>query len=385
MGNSPIVSIVVVSFRCLPLLRLMLTSLHKSLEGIDNEVFVVDNASSDGTVECLREHFGWVTTIASDENIGFSKANNIALKRCRGKVVILLNPDTVIPKTFVSDVVSYFEANPQSGAIGVQMTNGNGKFLKESKRGYTDVRTSFYKITGLWRVCPKSAVVNAYYAGNVRRDDSAEVPILSGACMAFTHELLDKVGYFDEEYFMYGEDIDLSWRMHCKSLGNRYLGNINIVHFKGMSTPRHLKYIRAFYEAMKKFACKYEFPKRSWAVNAFVLMGINVGFWIGCVKCVILRVKDKLNKDVKPQSVTFVSKSASNGEAFVLKNKDINVYLASDLTKVKREVKHVVFDIDDDINASIEFMKVNKCRYKYSFYSSEEDLVVSNSCHNNKI
>lgn len=376
MDKRPEVSVIIVSYNCLPVLRLMLTSLRISLEGIDGEVFVVDNASSDGTSEYLKEHYDWITTIASTDNNGFSKANNMALSQCRGKVVLLLNPDTIISRTFVREIISHFEQHPESGAVGVQMVNGRGLYLRESKRGYTDVQTSFYKITGLWRFFRKSSKVNAYYMGHVDRDIDAKVPILSGACMAFTHELLDKVGMFDESYFMYGEDIDLSWRMNMASEGNMYLGTKTILHFKGMSTPRKLKYILAFYKAMELFARRYEFPKHNWFVNGVVLLGIKMGCLLGCLKCILLRIKDKFAKEYKPKKVTFVSTSSINRDAFALKNKDIVVYLTDDISHIDAEVKHVVFDVEEDLNKALGFMRQHGKQHLYAFYSKSEDLIV---------
>lgn len=377
MDKKPSISVIIISYKCLSVLRIMLTSLRASLEDIDNEVIVVDNASLDGTAEHLQEHFSWVKVIASDENLGFSKANNIAIRQCRGDIVLLLNPDTIVPKSFVREVINHFETHPKSGAIGVQMTNSEGYFLKESKRGYTDIRTSFFKITGLWKFFPKSKVINAYYVGDVDRNEIAKVPILSGACMAFSRELMQQVGLLDEGYFMYGEDIDLSWRMHCASDGNTYIGTLNIIHFKGMSTPRHLRYIHAFYFAMKRFARKYEYPKHNKIINSIVSLGINMAFCLGCIKCILLKIKDNLTCEKKPNAVTFISDNEQNKEAFVLKNRDLTVFLTHDMSEVKREVKHIVFDVESDINMAIAYMKANKGRHKYSFYSRPEDVILS--------
>ena len=377
MDKRPDVSVIIVSYNSLPVLLVMLASLRRSLVGINSEVCVVDNASSDGTVEYLREHYSWVRIFASKENSGFSKANNMAFKQSSGKVVLVLNPDTIIPHTFVRDILAYFEQNPDSGAVGVQMINGYGKYLRESKRGYTGISASFFKLSGLWRIFQKSARINEYYLGHIDRDVDVQVPILVGACMAFTRQLLDKVGGFDESYFMYGEDNDLSWRMHQASTGNMYLGSLNILHFKGMSTPRKLKYVRALYRAMELFARKYEFPKHCWFVNMVVYVGIKVGCLLGYMKCAVLKVKDKIKKKEKPKKLVFVSSSKANRDAFVLKNKDIVVLLTEDIKSIGSDIRCVVFDVEGDINLFLDFMKRNETRYLYGFYSASDDVMVS--------
>ena len=159
------------------------------------------------------------------------------------------------------------------------MTNGLGLFLKESKRGYPGLATSFFKLSRLWRLSPHSATLNAYYIGDKGEFDVCHAPNLSGACMAFSHELLDKVGGFDPEFFMYCEDTDLSWRMEKASeKGDFYRGDISILHFKGQSTLRGKKYIWYFYQSMLRFARKHEYPNHNALVNWITKIGIGVAY-----------------------------------------------------------------------------------------------------------
>ena len=382
--KSTDISVVIVSYKCLNVLRIALDAVRRSMEGLNVDVWVVDNASEDGTTEYLRTHYDWVNVVDAGGNLGFSKANNIALERCKGRVVLVLNPDTIMPVHFLKSVIEHFDKEPDCGAIGVQMTNGYGEYLKESKRGYPDVATSFFKLTGLWHLAPKSATLNSYYVGHLGKDETGEAAILSGACFAFTRELMEKVGVFDPIYFMYGEDIDLTWRMNIASRGNKYRGDLKIVHFKGVSTPRKMKYIYSFYDAMLLFSRRYEREKHNLVVNAVVALGVWVGFVMAAIKCVVLRTIESYDKAKDICRVGLVS----HGEAsdFASCGKYLVEPITMDDVWKGRCDKYdaVVFDTDtEDIDDMISAMQENAGRFLYGFYSSVEGLCVvfqKNTC-----
>jgi O-antigen biosynthesis protein len=177
------------------------------------EVYVVDNNSVDGSIEMVAEKFPWVKLIANKDNTGFSKANNQAMRVAQGEYVLLLNPDTVIEEDTLVKIVDFMDQHPEAGGLGVKMVDGKGKFLPESKRGLPTPETSFYKIFGVSRLFPKSKKFNRYHLGNLDNDSTHEIEILSGAFMMMRKKALDQVGLLDEAFFMYGEDIDLSWRI----------------------------------------------------------------------------------------------------------------------------------------------------------------------------
>lgn len=373
------ISVVIVSYKCLPVLRMTLVSLRKAMTDLLVDVYLVDNASHDGTVEYVKEHFPWVELIESKENLGFSRANNLALDVCRGKVILVLNPDTIVPHDFLHNIVEHFESNPKCGAMGVQMTNGRGEYLKESKRGYPKISTSFYKLSRLWHLFPKSATINAYYIGNCDKDSICQAPILSGACVAFTAESFEKVGNFDSMYFMYGEDIDLSWRYNQATSGNVYRGDLNIIHFKGISTPRKTKYIYYFYDAMVRFAQKYEYPKHNSFTNFFVTIGIRVGFFVATLRCLFSRAFDKQRRETKISHVAYVVANENEVSTFsqALSNSKIDVKTVgfNDLSTLSpKQFDAVIFDIDANLNMIINFMKQHKCQSLYGFYSKDENL-----------
>ncbi|MCQ2229594.1 MAG: glycosyltransferase family 2 protein [Bacteroidales bacterium] len=373
-NNATDISVVIVSYKCLDVLRMSLDTLRLSMEGLSCDVYVVDNASEDGTVAFLREHYGWVTVIDNHENVGFSQANNIALAQCRGRVVLILNPDTIVPRIFFKEIVGHFATYPRSGAVGVQMTNGRGVFLKESKRGYPDIKTSLFKLTGLWRLFPSSPFFNNYYVGQHPKTSVCKAPVLSGACMAFLHTTMDEVGVFDPSYFMYGEDIDLSWRMNEASEdGNYYRGDLNMIHFKGISTPRRMKYIYSFYDAMILFARKYENPKHNVVTNALVALGVRAGFLVAAVKCVLLRAIERKQKPATISRVAFASCNKEHQIDFAgrMTGGQVDVVDANDISALDASIYDaVVFDIDEDIEAFIEYMKRQSNRSLFGFYSS---------------
>ena len=221
-------------------------------------MFVVDNDSVDGTCAVVKEKFPWVSLIENKENTGFSVANNQAIKISKGEYVLLLNPDTVVSENTFVDCIEYSDANPKLGGIGIPMFDGSGTYLPESKRGIPTPWASMCRISGLYRLAPKSKKLNSYYAGHLKRDETAQTEILSGAFMWMRAETLKEVGVLDEQFFMYGEDIDLSWRIIKGGWENHYFAGTQIIHYKGESTKKgSLNYVSVFYKAMLIFAEKH--------------------------------------------------------------------------------------------------------------------------------
>lgn len=251
-------SVIIVNYNVKYFLEQCLQSVFQAAEGIDTEVWVVDNNSVDGSVQMLREKFPLIHLIANSDNPGFAKANNQALRQCTGDYLLLLNPDTLVQRDTFSTCIDFFEKNPDCGGLSVKMVNGDGIYLKESKRGFPSPATSFYKISGLIKLFPHHRKVGAYYMGHL--DDNAvnEVDILPGAFLMLRRETMQQTGLLDESYFMYGEDIDFSWRIKLAGYKNYYLPTTRILHYKGESTRKaSMNYVYTFYNAMAIFARKY--------------------------------------------------------------------------------------------------------------------------------
>ncbi|HUH73484.1 MAG TPA: glycosyltransferase [Chitinophagales bacterium] len=251
-------SVVIVNYNVKYFLHQALNSIYKSEVNFDYDVFVVDNASVDGSAEMVEQIFPQVKLIASPDNLGFSKGNNLAIRKSTAQYVLLLNPDTIIREDTLQQVVNFMEAHPEAGALGVKMYDGQGQFLPESKRGFPSPKVAFYKMSGLSKLFPKSKTYGEYHLGYLDDNEIHEVDVLSGAFMLLRKNVLDQVGLLDEDYFMYGEDIDLSYRIQKAGYKNYYFPNAPIIHFKGESTKKgSLNYVRVFYQAMIIFARKH--------------------------------------------------------------------------------------------------------------------------------
>ena len=257
-------SIVIVNYNVKYFLKQCLSSVYGSDcrladgEGLELDVWVVDNDSVDGSVEMVRNEFPQVHVVANHDNVGFARANNQALSACDGDLMLLLNPDTVVERDTFVKCADYFAGHPDCGALCVKMVDGEGRYLKESKRGFPSPEASFYKISGLIRIFPHSRRFAAYYMGHLPDDEDNDIEIMPGAFLMFRREVYSQIGGLDESYFMYGEDIDFSWRIHLAGWKNHYLPQARIVHYKGESTKKgSMNYVYTFYNAMVIFVKKY--------------------------------------------------------------------------------------------------------------------------------
>ncbi len=251
-------SIVIVNYNVRYFLEQCLQSVFRSGQYLDMEVFVVDNNSVDGSVDMVATKFPQVKLIANKENVGFSRANNQAIALATGRYILLLNPDTVLEDDTLPKVISFMDSHPDAGGLGVKMLDGRGKFLPESKRGLPTPSVAFYKIFGLSALFPKSRVFGKYHMGYLDNESIHQVDVLSGAFMLIRKETLDATGFLDESFFMYGEDIDLSYRITQAGYKNYYYPDTRIIHYKGESTKKSsINYVFVFYRAMVIFARKH--------------------------------------------------------------------------------------------------------------------------------
>jgi GT2 family glycosyltransferase len=250
-------SVIIVSYNVKEFLKRCLDSVLVASENISCEIFVVDNDSEDGSVGMIKESYPSVKLIANTENRGFSVANNQAIRVAGGRFVLLLNPDTIVgPDTF-SKCIDFMNRNEDAGALGVKMMNGEGTFLRESKRSFPRTGTAFFKSFGLANLLRHSAFFNRYYLPMIDNNETSPTEVISGAFMFLRRETLDRSGLFDEDFFMYGEDIDLSYRLLKTGFKNYYFPEASIIHFKGKCTPRNgFKDIKHFYNAMRIYVRK---------------------------------------------------------------------------------------------------------------------------------
>ena len=284
-------SVVIVNYNVEHFLEQCLLSVRKAMQTVSGEVFVVDNSSIDGSVKMVREKFPEVKLIVNKQNLGFSKANNQAMRLAKGEYILLLNPDTVVENDTFTKVMAFMESHPDAGGLGVKMVDGSGNFLPESKRGLPTPAAAFYKMFGISKIFPGSKRFSKYHLGYLSQDETHEVDILAGAFMLMRKRVLDKTGLLDESFFMYGEDIDLSYRIIKAGYKNYYFPETRIIHYKGESTKKSsVNYVIVFYKAMVIFARKH-FTRK----NARLLTNlINIAIYFRAFIAILSRLISQL-------------------------------------------------------------------------------------------
>lgn len=286
-------SVIIVSYNVAPFLLQCLDSLSAALSGIESEVYVVDNHSRDDSVALVRKHHPEVIVVENHHNLGFSKANNIAIRQSKGEYVLLLNPDTIVASDTIAAAIQFLESHPHSGAAGVKMLNANGTVAPESRRGIPMPMTAFYKLSGLCGLFPNSRRFGRYYMGHLPWDSPQQIEIVSGAFCMISRKAIDKVGMLDEDYFMYGEDIDLSYRLLKGGFTNWYLP-CRIIHYKGESTHKSsFRYVHVFYQAMLIF-----FRKHFSNLGILVTLPIQAAIAVKAFAALVSMLTEKMTKSL---------------------------------------------------------------------------------------
>ncbi|NSW45095.1 MAG: glycosyltransferase [Bacteroidales bacterium] len=286
-------SVVIVNYNVKFFLSQCLHSLKLAIDNLGQpvEVFVVDNHSVDGSCYLIKEQFPWVKLIENKTNVGFSKANNQAISQAKGEYILLLNPDTVLEQDTLSKVITFMDNRLDAGGLGVRMIDGKGNFLPESKRGLPTPKVAFFKITGLSKLFPKSPFFNQYHLGYLDEFSIHEVDVLSGAFMLLRKSVLNSIGLLDETFFMYGEDVDLSFRIKQAGYKNYYFPGTTIIHYKGESTKKgSINYVRMFYSAMAIFANKHFRSNQSIIMSFFIQIAIWLRAFLSLLKRVIILI-----------------------------------------------------------------------------------------------
>lgn len=266
------ISVVILNYNVRWFLQQCLDSVARALEGLDGEIIVVDNASADDSVEMVKTCFPQVRLIENAHNEGFPKGNNIGVAAATGDWLCILNPDTVVPEDLFNKLIDFVSTKVQLGAVGVRMVDGTGRFLPESKRMLPTPLVSFGRMTGLYKWFPKA--FGSYYAPHVSPRSIGKVDILVGAFLFLEADAYRSIGGFDEQFFMYGEDIDLSYRLQLSGRSNYYFGYTTLLHYKGESTLKDIRYARRFADAMTLFHKKhFHIPK---PLAAFYNLGIRL-------------------------------------------------------------------------------------------------------------
>lgn len=284
-------SVIIVSYNVKHYLYQCLDSVYRAAHDLDAEVYVVDNHSRDDSVAFLQQRYGEVNFIEMNHNLGFARANNIAINQSEGDYVLLLNPDTIVGENVLKRVVAFMDAHPDAGAVGVKMLHANGMKAKESRRGIPTPMTAFYKMCGLCNRFPNHQRFGRYYMGYLPWDKEVEIEVVSGAFCMLRREALDKVGLLDEDFFMYGEDIDLSYRLIKEGYKNWYVPE-EILHYKGESTAKSsFRHVHVFYEAMYIF-----FKKHFGNSSVFISIPIKCAIYFSATCALVKMQTGKMRK-----------------------------------------------------------------------------------------
>ncbi|MFB6317986.1 glycosyltransferase family 2 protein [Saccharicrinis sp. FJH54] len=369
-------SVIIVNYNARYFLDLCLQSVKRAMQGIDTEVIVVDNASTDTSVDMIREKFPWVNLIENKENCGFSKANNIAIKQAKGQFILLQNPDTIVAEDTYEQCLLYLDENDYVGALGIRMVDGSGEYLRESKRGLPTPMTAIFRAAGLSYIFPKSKLFARYYVGHLVNNRNAEVPILAGAYMMIRKTALDTCGLLDEDYFMYGEDIDLSYRIDRGGFTNSYFGLASIIHFKGESTSKQTdKYLNSFFGAMEIFYQKHFSGSMSVWINGLIHWGIKTK---KVFKKMIIRRSEPVSSDLPEKlvicgsnqpEVELIKKTFSKGFTF-------EEVQSVDGLKLIDEGKGIIFSPRLAYKDVINWVSGNATKAKFFFMSGDRNFIL---------
>ena len=354
-------SIIIINYNVKYFLEQCLYSVENAILNIDAEIIVIDNNSNDGSKEFFADKFPNVKFIWNKENIGFSKANNIGQAQATGKYILFLNPDTIVADDCFKKCIDFFGTHQNIGALGIRMIDGGGKFLKESKRGFPSLFPSLFKLFALTTLFPKSKIFARYYLGNLSEYENHIVDVLSGAFMLMEKKVLDKIGGFDEDFFMYGEDIDLSYRVQNAGLKNYYFSESTIIHFKGESTKKgNLKYVQLFYGAMNLFLQKHNTLAKSILYSFFIKIAIWLKVVDNNIKSLLLLSKNK-NELTNNRVNTIVVASQSDYVFLInaLSTNEIKLNIIGRINSDQDDSSHSIGDFKD-LSKIIKTYNINK-------------------------
>lgn len=300
--------VVIVNYNVKHYVEQCLMSVQKASQGLDVDVYVVDNHSKDGSVEYLKKRFPTVRIISNNNNLGFSRANNIAIRQSDSEYVLLLNPDTIVGESTLKASVSFLDSHDAAGAVGVCMLQDNGIKARESRRGLPTPLVAFYKMCGLCERYPQSKRFGHYYMSDLSWDKPGQIEVVSGAYFMIRRSALNEIGLLDEDFFMYGEDIDLSYRLLKNGYQNWYLPE-KILHYKGESTQKtSFRYVHVFYEAMLIFFRKH-YANSSWLLTIPIKLAIYTKALSALVSLQIHRAR---------RSLGFIDRSQHKSTHYVL-------------------------------------------------------------------
>ncbi|MDI6032774.1 glycosyltransferase family 2 protein [Flavobacterium sp. LB2P84] len=348
-------SVIILNYNVRYFLEQCVLSVQSALETIDGEIIVIDNNSPDDSFAMMKQRFPNVKLIQNNENVGFPKGNNIGVAQAKGEYICILNPDTVVAEDTFTKVLAFAQKQPDLGILGCKLIDGTGKFLPESKRSVPTPWVAFTKITGLYKLFPKSGTFGKYYAQHLNENQTGKVDILVGAFMFMKRDLYLELGGFDEDCFMYSDDIDLSYRVLKEGKSNYYFHDTTVIHYKGESTIKDETYMKRFQEAM------HFFYKKHFKVSLFFSVFMKIGIvFFSLVK--MFQGKSSLNFGIKMTSKLYLLYSANEKLVdklrLVLQKKVLFYDLKTEKMVISSSVKS---KISTEVILDNEFISFKEC------------------------
>ena len=377
-------SVIILNHNVRYFLELCVLSVQKATQDLDAEIIVIDNNSSDDSCAMMKQRFPNIKLIENKENSGFPKGNNIAVKEAKGEYICILNPDTVVAEDTFEKVLAFAKNKTDLGIVGCKLIDGTGNFLPESKRGIPTPWVAFTKIFGLYKLFPKSALFNKYYAQHLDENQTGKVDILVGAFMVMKRDLYNELGGFDENCFMYSDDIDLSYMALQKGKSNYYFHETTVIHYKGESTVKDRMYMKRFQEAMNFFYKKHF--KVSFFFSLFMKIGIVffsfVKMFQGKPKARIRPNQYVLISDNEMTREKLENKLQKNVERTILDERKI-VFSQAFANKKNAEV---ILDTNYlDFNSAIHFFETNKNNsFTFKLLPMQSDFIIGSNSSNDR-
>ncbi len=366
-------SVVIVSFNAPEFLRLTLKSVFAALSNIQGEVIVVDNSLNNSCVDLVRKEFADCLLIDNKDNPGFSVANNQGIKKAQGDYILILNPDTIIAEDTFEKMLSFMRKKENMGGLGIRMLDGSGGFLPESKRGIPSPWASFSKMSGLSMLFPTSSLFAEYQKGYLSELENHSVEILAGAYMCFPKSVLNQIGGFDEDFFMYGEDIDLSYRSILAGYKNYFFSDSAIIHFKGESTVKDKVYVKRFYKAMIQFAEKHFGGAYGFVLKAFIYFGVFVVRSASVFRHILPVSNKKQTK--KREDLYFLSHDNFDESILGKLTSRFSIHQVHQIST--QHCGTILFKVGStSFKQMVEIMDTYKDHFSYRFFDEEHKLII---------
>lgn len=377
-------SVVILNYNVRYFLELCVLSVQQAIEHLDAEIIVVDNNSTDDSCAMMKLRFPNIKLIENKENSGFPKGNNIGVAQAKGEYVCILNPDTVVAEDTFQKVLAFAKQQNELGIVGCKLIDGTGNFLPESKRGIPTPWVAFTKIFGLYKMFPNASAFHKYYAQHLNENQTGKVAILVGAFMVMKRELYTDLGGFDENCFMYSDDIDLSYRALQKGKNNYYFHETTVIHYKGESTVKDGTYMKRFQEAMNFFY------KKHFEISFFFSLFMKIGIvFFSLVKM----FQGKVTPKPSPQNYLLVSDNETTREKLEAKLQKNTKRTTSENGKIvfsqtfsEQQHAEVILDINYlNFKEAIAFFETNKNQsFTFKLLPMQRNFIIGSNNSNDR-